>query len=1198
MTATFPPRSRTAAGPVAPVLVVIDAPDEGSRWRDALVSRGWLASDVVTAGSLTAARERLTETAFAVVLVDLHLPDATGLEAVSAMSAAAPDAALVVVAGDDRDVLVLAALGEGAQEFVRRDAVEDPDAVVEPIRRAVERHRAQPASRAFGGEAFDSLAAPTVVLDGSGRILAANRAWWDAAEAAGAERHLVGPGVSYLAACESAVGRWSDGGAAAGAGIREVLAGRRESFSLDYPCPSGDVERWFTMRVSPLGPRGGGAVITHLDVSDLRRVETSLREEGARFADVVDDSLPIFALIDEQATVREVSPRTRQLLGLSDEQTIGTDAFERVDPGDRATATRALQAALAEPGAPQRLQIRALDGHDRWRDLDLFVVNLLADECVGALVVAGADVTTSRLAQVANHLESRLLQRLPAAIIVTDERDVIVYWNERAASLFGYEAADVLGRSSLGLAMVADVRDRAVDITARVRGGERWEGAYDARRADGTTVPVYTTLERLTDEGIGFRGIVSASIDISDQRRLEADLAFSSLHDQLTGLPNRLLLVDQLESALARTRRSGGTTAVHFIDLDHFKAINDQSGPPVGDAVLRAVGARLQSVVAEGDLVGRLGGDEFALCSESIDSAADAVAMAERILALLAEPVIVDGRSVSIRGSIGVALSSPDAHAEVLIRNATTAMHTAKESGRNRVEIFDDEVHALARHRHQVSLELVHALEAGHIEVHFQPEIDIATGRLAWFEALARWRHPERGLVSPDQFIDIAEESGIITALGEEVLAQACRALSSWIEAAPEAMLGVAVNVSARQIADVDFPERVARAIAAAQVPAGRLCLEVTETALLDAGTAEDALRSLKEIGVLIAIDDFGTGYSSLNRLKRLPVDFLKIDRSFVDGLGRDPGDDVIVDAVVNLGHSLGLQLVAEGIERLDQLDHLAALGCEFGQGYLWQRPVSAAVAFELVTSSTTGWATPTPTDTAEDDGEDDPIDARAAVGLLAHELAAPLTALAGFAELLVSTDDPAVRARAAAVIERNARLARSALALVSDVAAVEEGNLRLRREPTALGSVVSDAIALAEARIDATLPVDVDLTETLLSCDPDRLVELLGNLFTNASKYSPPEGRIRVWSDEPTTDRLRLHVTDSGPGVPSSRVGLIFRKFGRADRLTRGTGLGLYLSRGIARAHGGDLLYRQAPGGGADFVLELPLAEAAKDLD
>ena len=1197
MTATAARTPRSGAGRVAPVLVVIEG-DRGLRWRHALVSGGWAASDVVVVDTLVAAREQLTETAFAVVLLDLSLPDTAALEATSILVAAAPDAALVVVAGAEHDVLVLAALGEGAHESIPDDGVEDPDAVADRIFRAVERAKDASARRTFGGATFESTSAPSVVLDGGGRILAANQAWWDTADAAGAERHLVGPGVSYLDACESAVGPWSDGGAAAGAGIRDVLTGRRESFCLDYPCPSGDVERWFTLRVSPLGPSGGGAVVTHLDVSELHRVESSLRKDGERFAGVVDHSLPIFALIDEHATVRDVSARTHHLLGLAPEQTIGSDAFERIDPSDRAAATRALHAALAEPGVPQRLEVRALDGDGRWRDLDLSVINLLADERVGALVVAGSDVTAARLTWIARHLESRLLQQLPAAVIVTDERDVILYWNERAASLFGYESHEVLGRSSLGLAIVSDVRDRAADITARVRGGERWEGAYDARRPDGTTVPVYTTLERLTDEAIGFRGVVSTSIDISDQRRLEADLAFSSLHDPLTGLPNRLLLADQLESALARSRRNGGTTAVHFIDLDHFKTINDQSGPATGDAVLRAVGARLQSAVARGDLLGRLGGDEFALCSEDIESGADAVAMAQKILDLLAEPVLVDGALVTITGSIGVALSSPDAHAEVLIRNATTAMHTAKESGRNRVEIFDDEVHALARHRHQVSLELVHALGAGQIEVHFQPEIDIATGRLAWFEALVRWRHPERGLVPPDAFIDIAEESGIIAALGDEVLAQACAALSSWIETAPEAMLGVAVNVSARQIADVDFPNRVAQAIAAAQVPAGRLCLEVTETALLDADTAEDALRALKEIGVLIAIDDFGTGYSSLNRLKRLPVDFLKIDRSFVDGLGRDPGDDVIVDAVVKLGHSLGLQLVAEGIERLDQLDHLAGLGCEFGQGYLWRRPVSAADAFELVTSSTTGWATPTPAASADDEEDGAPIDARAAVGLLAHELAAPLTALAGFAELLVSTDDPAVRTRAAAVIERNARLARSALALVSDVAAVEEGNLRLRREPTALGSVVSDAIALAEARIDATLPVDVELTETLLSGDPDRLVELLGNLLTNASKYSPPGARIRVWSGVPSAGRLQLHVTDAGPGVPSSRVGLIFRKFGRADRLTRGTGLGLYLSRGIARAHGGDLFYRQAPGGGADFVLELPLADAAEDLD
>jgi diguanylate cyclase (GGDEF)-like protein/PAS domain S-box-containing protein len=820
-------------------------------------------------------------------------------------------------------------------------------------------------------------------------------------------------------------------------------------------------------------------------------------------------------------------------------------------------------------------------------------VNLLRDDRVRAVVVTGSDVTAGRMRQIARRLESRLLEGLPAAVVLTDDRGVVVYWNERAASMYGYAAEEAVGRPAAALNAGPVDRRLADSIRAAVREAGRWEGDFDARHRDGSTLPVYATLKAIADPDIGFSGIVSAAIDISERRRLESDLAFSALHDPLTGLPNRRLFVDHVESALARSARHGKATAVLCLDLDRFKAVNDAVGAAAGDGVLQAVAEFLDGLVRQGDLVARPGGDEFVVCCEDVDDAAEAIAIAEQMLHVLRAPFRSGDRTFEVSASIGVAVTTGGGPAEAIIRKADAAMYAAKEAGGARVELFDDESHDRARRRHSLAVELADALDRRQLEVFYQPEIGVATGALMGFEALVRWRHPERGLVPPDEFIGIAEESALVGRLGQQVLEAACASLARWMVLMPEHPLTMAVNVSARQLADPEFPEAVRRTIAASEIPASRVCLEVTESALLDHGVAERSLRALKAIGVLIAIDDFGTGYSSLSRLRRFPVDFLKIDRSFVDGIGRDPEDDVIVATVVSLAHTLGLGVVAEGIETVDQLERLAALGCEQGQGWLWERAVDEATASALVVERTTGWEHRSPSVHREVDHDDSPasIDATTAVGLLVHELSGPLTVLTGFAELLADMDDPQRRLLAARAVERNARLARSALALVSDIAELDSGTLRLNPEWLCLRDAVEDAVALAQAREGNAVTFQVDIDDVRIHADADRLVAATANLLTNARKFAPAGSTVRVWN-ETTEAGIAVHVTDDGPGVPPELVGTIFRKFGRADRRRPGSGLGLFLARGVARAHRGELSYRRAPGGGgADFVFELPTA-------
>lgn len=1176
---------------LSPLLLIEDSASDARLLLESLIDQGWERNEVWSVSTLRAAREAVLDATFATILLDLTLPDANGLEGVAVMAAAVPDVPIVVITGRDADALVLGALAAGADEFVTK-ADFAGNTIGSAIRRAVERRRGK-ATPSDGAalRAFDALEAPTAVLDGSGRILSVNVAWQSVAENANVPFMAVGPGVSYLQVCDVAIGAFAEGASEAATGIRDVLAGRAKHFILDYPCPSEGEDHWFSMRVSNVGPHGGGAVVTHLDISALKAAEERLQRTGERLAGIVDESFPIFALIDGTGTVQHVSEETSNLLGLGPDQDVGSSGFARLDPLDVPAAEAALAGAMRAPGVQQVLKVRAKDGRGRWRNLDLAVVNMLDDERVGSIVVMGSDVTAGRRAQIRGRLESGLLKRLPAAVIVTDDRGVVVYWNDRAEDMYGYTATEAQGRPIVELNVGPSGREQAEEMMSSVSRGDRWEGEYDARRADGSMVSIYATLEVISDLEIGFEGIVGASIDISDRRQLQADIAFAAMHDTLTSLPNRRLFVDHLESALARSTRQGTITAVLSLDIDRFKSLNDRVGRDAGDAVIRTVAEFLEVLVPEGDLVARLGGDEFLVCFENVEGAVEAVAVAERLLQALRAPFRIGGEELVVSASIGVAISGPRTHPEELIRNADAAMYAAKEAGRSRVELFDDDLHDVVRRRHRTALDLAIGLDEGHFEVHYQPEISLATGELAGFEALVRWRHPERGLVPPDEFIGVAEESGLIGRLGCFVLEEACAALGSWLELAPERALTVAVNVSAQQLADRGFPEVVRATLADTAVPAARLCLEVTESALLDTDVADEALRTLKQIGVLIAIDDFGTGYSSLSRLKRSPVDFLKIDRSFVGGIGIDPEDDVIVTTVSSLAHSLGLEVVAEGIETTEQLQRLAQLGCQLGQGYLWERAVPRDVATELVHTRPDGWHNaPSTPDQTTTPASSEPIDARAAVALLAHELAGPLTALVGYAQLLVELDDPARQAKAVRAIERNSRLARASLSLVSDVAALDDGTLRLDRQVLDLEEVVADAIDLTMAKAGPEVEFDVDVATTVLTGDADRMVAALANILSNARKYSPHGARVRVFS-ETSADHALLHVVDAGPGVPSDRVGHIFRKFGRADRDRVGSGLGLFLARGIARAHGGELAYRQTPQGGADFVFRFPLS-------
>jgi diguanylate cyclase (GGDEF)-like protein len=456
--------------------------------------------------------------------------------------------------------------------------------------------------------------------------------------------------------------------------------------------------------------------------------------------------------------------------------------------------------------------------------------------------------------------------------------------------------------------------------------------------------------------------VVRALNDTVARTKVATDrLELAATHDPLTALPNRALVLDRLQQALLRAQRDARRMAVFFIDLDQFKMVNDSLGHEAGDQVLRTVAGRLTQLVRGRDTVARLAGDEFVLIGEDLETVDAALHIAERLVEALSAPIVIElatgDREVTVGTSVGIAFAdgTGTASADDLLRDADVAMYRAKQRGRGRVEIFDDTLRIAVERRMQTQSDLRRAIDDDQLVVHYQPIVAARTGEVLGFEALVRWEHPVRGLLGPAEFIDVAEECGMIVPLGAAVLAKACAQIARWRSDAPGCDLHVAVNVSAAQFAHPSFVPTVASVLAETGLDPDALWLEITETSIMaDAEAADDTLRSIRALGVHLSIDDFGTGYSSLTYLRRFPVEALKVDRSFVDGLGRDKEDEAIVAMILSLARTLDLHVIAEGVETAAQLDQLDRLGCELVQGYYFARPIPAAEAWSIVRAATT----------------------------------------------------------------------------------------------------------------------------------------------------------------------------------------------------------------------------------------------------
>ena len=565
------------------------------------------------------------------------------------------------------------------------------------------------------------------------------------------------------------------------------------------------------------------------------------------------------------------------------------------------------------------------------------------------MVGTAQDVTERNHAQQGMQQLAAIVQASSDAIYSVAPDWTVTSWNAAAEQLLGWTATEMLGQPITGV-WLPEQREVDEPMFERAFAGEVITDFETVRlHRDGTPVAVALTWSPIKDDCGRVSGVAAMARDITQRKQLEEQLVRQALHDSLTGLPNRALFGDRLRHALARGRRPGTTVAVLFIDLDGFKDVNDSLGHDAGDELLRIAGLRLQGHARAGDTVARLGGDEFGVLLEDT-TAAGAVRMAEVLLGGLATPVVLRDRDLTPTASIGIAIAAGE-DADTLLRNADTAMYAAKRQGKGRYAIFEPAMHATVVERLDLAADLGRAVQQGQLHVCYQPEIHLRSGRIVGLEALLRWQHPIRGLIPPDQFIPLAEETGLVVPIGRWVLGEACRQAKAWQERWPATPpLAMAVNLSARQLQQPAVVDEVRAALAAADLDPHSLVLEITETAVMEELEAAVAiLTQFRQLGVRLALDDFGTGYSSLSYLQRLPVDILKIDRAFVSGVAGSTEESALARAIVKLAETLGLETVAEGIETAEQLRALRELGCQIGQGYYFARPLGPAAVDALL---------------------------------------------------------------------------------------------------------------------------------------------------------------------------------------------------------------------------------------------------------
>ena len=709
--------------------------------------------------------------------------------------------------------------------------------------------------------------------------------------------------------------------------IRAVLEGEPRSWTATVDGAT------FEVRARPSYAADGtveGMVAVSTDITRRVQADAARREVEARYRALSSASFEAIAF-SEHGVVVDANEQFAHLLGFSSVvDVLGLSAADVCHPDSRdlvLTMIREDREEVYEARCVRR------DGTTFWAEIQ---GRKMERDGRQLRVTAFRDVTARRAAEAHTRFQADVLSQVSDAVVALDVDGRVTYWNDAAERLHGVAADAALGRP-LDDVIHYELPDADVDLSPQ---DLIESGSHDALiyiRPDGERRYVSVSSSTLRSAEGEAQGLLAVTRDVTARREMALRLQHQATHDALTGLPNRSAFGDRIAAALA----AGDPFGVLFLDLDRFKGVNDTLGHDAGDRLLVAVAERMRDAVGEAGLVARFGGDEFGIVAEA--DAAGVQALAGRVLDAIAQPVNVGERTLTPHASVGTVASAEryDA-ADELLRDADTAMYEAKRSGRGRAALFDPAMQVTASVRFGLETELRHAVERGQLRIVLQPIVDLATGAVGGFESLVRWQHPEMGLVLPDRFIPIAEDMGLVPDIDRWVLAEACRTVGAWEERVP---LFLSVNCSDQAFIADELPGLVEAAAHESGLTADHIVLELTERALVDKAAALRQIEALRARGIRLTIDDFGSGYSSLGLLHALPVDGLKIDRSFVSDLEASSSARAVVRAVTSFSDDLGLRIVAEGIETAGQLALLREAGCQYGQGYLFSRPVPAAVA-------------------------------------------------------------------------------------------------------------------------------------------------------------------------------------------------------------------------------------------------------------
>ena len=744
--------------------------------------------------------------------------------------------------------------------------------------------------------------------------------------------------------------------------VRDVLD-TQSIRRFEYPLEIKGNRLWFATSVTPL-TQDTVLWVAH-DVTQAHEARESLRESEELFRLLAENSTDKIARVLPNGTLIYVSPSVETLLGYSVEEFLSLNAFYLTHPDDRAGVARWHERVMQGEKRNEIVTYRILhkDGRYLWFETTARAVKA-ENGPIKEIHTVSRDITQRRNAeqamQAAEAKYRSIFENAVEGIFQTTPDGTYIDANPSLARIYGYDSPAQLIESmtDIGNQLYVESSRRADFVQEMSAANAVANFEAQIRRKDGKIIWISENARAVKGENgelLYFEGTVE---DITARKSAEEQLLHDALHDKLTGLANRALFMDRLGQAFGRLKRHHDALfAVLFLDFDRFKNVNDSLGHLAGDQLLIQLATRLEHCLRPGDTVSRLGGDEFAILLEEIVDVNEAIGVAERIQKEMAIPFQIVGQELFSSVSIGIALGGPQYEKpEDLLRDADVAMYCAKASGKARHEVFDAGMHTRAVALLQLETDLRWAIERGEFRLWYQPIVSLQSGKIGGFEALIRWQHPERGLVSPLDFIPVAEETGWIVPIGRWVLEEACRQLAQWRRDFPrETALTMSVNLSSKQFAQRDLIPFIEGQLQLHNLPPGCLKLEITESALMDnAQDVTDRLLQMRAIGCLLGLDDFGTGYSSLSYLHRFPLDTLKIDRSFIARMTEGGENREIVNTIVSLGRNLGMDVVAEGVEDALQLADLRALSCKSGQGYFFARPLPAPDAFDLITSAPT----------------------------------------------------------------------------------------------------------------------------------------------------------------------------------------------------------------------------------------------------